>query len=599
MVPLLCLAVLCALQAPAAAPFEFELPEGYSPFAPREGRADSWAAARTVGGAQFVVDHFLLEHAGAFPGTVAEMRRQHFWTQDLQGREHRIEPWTGDWADEEAAGSDILFETETGSRALFERLLVLGDHLILASWEGPADARETGLEGLASFRVPPEWRPAPAEDFDEGRGLVPAAMLVPWEDRLEVTLDLSELGADALAVALRLVPRTPTGEPLLWELPRSPLVEVPAGSIEARPADGRLLVEPDADGSYRLGYRILLEAAEAEQLLGLGLYAQPNAVAFVDPGWLATPRPPAAPDGRPARWLPPAWELAVRLPVPYQAVSWADAGSEAFDEDSGSLEFAFPALPAGRGWPFLLVSRFREEEAAGRELWLRLGSPSSAFDGPARFLDLLSETLAEWLPAADEEWRLATWPASGSRALPGLVLLDELEGWLVEPVDAEWRGHSRRVGLARQIAVRPFGLQLRGAGSGAAFLESSLAEYTAWRLLESAGRTADAEALRRWWERREAEAGPLRQPLSTVPRSDLEGPQRLLSRGALVWLAIEQRAGRKTLDAVLNGFLERGTPWTTEDLRQALEAATSESWEPFFRRCVYGRELPETARRDE
>ena len=94
------------------------------------------------------------------------------------------------------------------------------------------------------------------------------------------------------------------------------------------------------------------------------------------------------------------------------------------------------------------------------------------------------------------------------------------------------------------------------------------------------------------WQRHDREAGQLPAPLSLLPRADLLGPQRLLGRGPLVWRAIAERAGDQAFHTALRRFLKRGGFWTTEGLRQALEQATGDSWEEFFRLHVYGRKAP-------
>ena len=81
-------------------------------------------------------------------------------------------------------------------------------------------------------------------------------------------------------------------------------------------------------------------------------------------------------------------------------------------------------------------------------------------------------------------------------------------------------------------------------------------------------------------------------PLSMMPPDDSYGARRLQSRGARVWQAIEKRAGRETLDALLDGVVAAGVPWSSEDLRTLLEARTEDDWEPFFRDHVYGRLTP-------
>jgi hypothetical protein len=80
-----------------------------------------------------------------------------------------------------------------------------------------------------------------------------------------------------------------------------------------------------------------------------------------------------------------------------------------------------------------------------------------------------------------------------------------------------------------------------------------------------------------------------------MPPEDSFGARRLQSRGALVWQAIETRAGREVLDALLDTALAAGKPWSTTALQAALEARTDGEWSDFFRDHVYGRLTPRTA----
>jgi aminopeptidase N len=59
-------------------------------------------------------------------------------------------------------------------------------------------------------------------------------------------------------------------------------------------------------------------------------------------------------------------------------------------------------------------------------------------------------------------------------------------------------------------------------------------------------------------------------------------------------MAIEHKAGRDKLDAVLNAAIRKRSWWTTEDLREALEDRTGQDWSTFFRDYVYGRAFPPT-----
>ena len=133
---------------------------------------------------------------------------------------------------------------------------------------------------------------------------------------------------------------------------------------------------------------------------------------------------------------------------------------------------------------------------------------------------------------------------------------------------------------------------LTGIGNGAVFLDASLSEYAAWRILESAGLLSEADAMRTFWKSNEDALGKLPLPLTLMPLGDLQGGRRLMTRGALVWLAIEKRAGRLVLDKILNSKLDGSGFWSTEDLRLALEKHCEDDWLPFFQAHVYGRKHP-------
>jgi hypothetical protein len=95
-----------------------------------------------------------------------------------------------------------------------------------------------------------------------------------------------------------------------------------------------------------------------------------------------------------------------------------------------------------------------------------------------------------------------------------------------------------------------------------------------------------------WWLARERQLPNLRIPLSLIPRGDLKGARRLLSRGALTWLAIEKKASRPVLDKILLSLAQHRPLWNTELLRGRLEIETKGKWQGFFANHIYGIQMP-------
>lgn len=556
--------------------FRLEVPPGYGPFGRGEGPGEAWRSSSESGAAQFLVETVALEAPGAVPEAVAADARRRRWDPLLRGSQPRFRSWAGSWAGRHAAGTEIEFRSGGAERAIVERFLVLDDRLVVGTWEGPAQEVSAARAALDTFQLPAAWIP-PSFATDPGRGLGPGATVLPPPGTLVVAVTLNPQAA-GFQVGLLFEP--------------NPALPWPDGPpVFLFPASAKGIHGPEAEegGGWRLRYEV--NWTREEEATAAGVYPAPQALAALDPGWLAIPLPPGGEETPEASRTPPAWRLEVAVPAHLAALSWSPPAEETISEELGLRRVVFRAMGPGQAWPFFLVGLFEPVEVSGLTLWQRRSARSLDPEGPLRFLDLLGRALQDWLPGAAAPWAVATFPLPGDRHLPGLVALAEGQEWLRSPLDAPWwRGGTRRAGLAERMAARAFGLRLRGAGTGAPFLEASLAQYGAWRLLQACGRTEEAEALHRAWRQSEETAGPLPRPLSLLPRADVQGAQRLLTRGPLVWRAIEEQAGRAVLDALLRNRVQAGGIWTTEDLRADLERVTGRDWSPFFERHLYGRE---------
>ncbi len=578
MLPALLLATLLFPPAQAeGVPFHMPLPPGYAPFHPLPDQPEAWESLREGGGGRFGIQRFEAQAANARPAAVAEQLRKQRWKPMLiQDPRHILDAWTGVWAGGPAAGSDILYHRKGVEVRIYERLRVIGKLLMVGDWEGPAEEAPAARRALEAFQPPADWLPASLPTIDAARGGGPQATILPEIGTIALRIDASAVSGDHLEIEADYHLSS-------WLAEQGPEIDF------LLPGSRRRRVPVDR-GHCRLTYSVELGTDSASENR-LGLYRAGYTLAGLDPGWLALPAQLA---GRPGLLLPPAWNLELEVPPFDRALSWAPARDEELSPDAKRRILRFPELEAGRAWPFFLIGQFSRHRIAGREVWLRSGSKAHSADAPVRFLDRLSTTARAWLPNARMDWALSSFPGAGDRMLPGLILLDENRNWLREPLDARWGLSTRRGGLAELIGARLFGLQLRGRGSAAPFLETSLAEYAAAELLRRSQEGGEAEALTQAWRTHEREIGPLEVPLSRLDESDLVGNQRLLGRGALLWEAIARRCGAEDFAAVLNHFLARSRPWSTEELRGALEERTGRSWESFFQRFLYGREaLPE------
>ncbi|MBL7008081.1 MAG: hypothetical protein ISR76_03725 [Planctomycetes bacterium] len=560
-------------------PFHLELPAGYGAFESSPEYPGWWLSRHQELPAAFTVRHELIAAAGADAGRLAEQRRRDYWTPGLSKVTARIEPWTGSLAGAPAAGSVIRTQAQDQDRIIVERFQVHLDHLIALTWEGGPDGYAQAQAVLDGFRPPPDWRPAPLE-LDSGRGGGPAPLASPGH--FQIVFDAATEKQDQqvwVTVLFQAAPWLAERGKLRWRIP---------GEAE--------LVELELDqGVCRIEYP-LVHGSDPHRAHELGLAMDRSSLATAQVSlWLAAPALDELLEHPERQVTPPSWQLEARVPAHVTALSAAPADSVSLDQEAGARVIQFPGVASGAGWPFVIMASLAREEVAGLTLMQRVGAKSRDADAPLRFLARVQRALEARLPAAAEgTWAVTSFPATGDRVLPGLLLLDEERGWLRQAIDQDWgqAGSTRRRGLAELVVSRAFGLRLRGSGSAAPFLETSLTAYLAQALLAELGFGDEAEAVAESWRQHDAAAGPLPAPLSLLPRTDLLGPQRLLGRGPLVWQAIERRAGRKRLDAVLSGYLKRGGFWTTEELRAGLEGATGDSWEEFFRLHVYGRKAP-------
>jgi len=562
----------------AEPPFRFDLPAGYAAFTSPPEYPGWWIANHQGGAAAFTVRHQLIEAAGAQADRLAEQRRRDYWTPSLAQLAATIDPWSGSLGGAPAAGNVVRFSVQEQERVVVERFQIHLDHLIALTWEGAPEGFERAKQSLDAFVPPPAWRPAPLElDVGRGGGLEP--LRSPGHFQITFDAATKEPGRQVwVTVLFQAAPWLAERGSLRWRVPGEPE-----------------LVELELDqGACKLEYPLVHEAdPHKAHELGMAMDRASLATAQVS-RWLAAPVLDELAEQPGRAVTPPSWQLDAWVPAHTSALSAEMAESTRLDKEAMAKLFRFPLVESGRGWPFVVMAPLSRTEIAGLSLFKRTGAKSRDADAPVRMLARLQAALQHRFPEASGDWVVTSFPETGDRVLPGLLLLDEERGWLRQAVDQSWgaEGATRRSGLAELVVSRAFGLQLRGSGSAAPFLEASLAAYLGQVLLADLGYEDEAAALLAGWQRHDREAGQLPAPLSLLPRADLLGPQRLLGRGPLVWRAIAERAGDQAFHTALRRFLKRGGFWTTEGLRQALEQATGDSWEEFFRLHVYGRKAP-------
>lgn len=561
--------LLGAVAQQATAPFDFELPDGYPAFQAvdtPDGRA--WVALHPDGDAQFELRHFLLASPGARADLVAENLRKERWEPLMRDYGHDIVPWEGAWGGLPAAGHRIDFVLGERARVLVQRIAVDHDHLVIATWEGGNDRSAQALTALNAFTIPSAWRSEAAPRIDEDHGIGPHAEAPPVIGHIRARVDARDPVFRTVDFRLRFEPAD--DEPVRvggWRLP-----------------PGAELVEESPDAVH---YRVSLWAEDGSMTPQAGLLPGPSCLSGTGVTWLAMPAAYATEDGRYA-----APDLTLEMLVPPHLMALTDVPAAERERLEDAQRFVFARRPGGGSWPIFVVGQYEFEEVAEHVVALRRSAESPSFRRPVRFLAELTRAAATWLPAADTAWSALTFPGAGDLVLDDLLVFDEANRWFRDPLEASWLDGTRRTGLARKIGYQVFGRQLAGRGHGAVFLEGSLSEYAAWRLLEATGRSDEADAMLAFWIDNEQQQGELPRPLTRMPREDLAGARRLMSRGGLVWKAIEARAGRDKLDAVLRARVDGGGTWTTEDLRADLERVTEKDWLDWFRRHVYGRMLP-------
>ncbi len=565
------LLLVSALQTPAP-PFELPLPEGYLAFEQADPTIQSWVSRRGDDLGLFKVERFIITAPGANQdATAAEVTA--FWQRRLADVESSVQPWTGDWLQRPAAGAEIRYTKVGKSIGVLERMLLIDTYLIHALWEGPEGQKPAARQALHALTVPADWFPQPPPETDIYRGIGEHGVPDAFPGSLRLHVDLSGMDSQQVMVV-----------DVIWDAPEGMTTEgwvLPPAAQEMKSA------EP---GPLAVRYRLRIDDnAGAGSPYGMTRPAIGHGIAALNANWVAVPN--VLLEAK-AGYQPPAWTLRISYAANLHAFSFGE-DQRAFDEEAGLLQSTYPLFAAGSAWPFFLVSAVEARKEAGVTWFLRKDAKATAPETPIRGLIRLDEILRGWMPHAPERPHLTSYPGTGDRAMPGLLVLDENERWFEGPLDATRDGLTRRVWLARAVAAGTFGAGLRGIGSGAPILEGALSEYAAWRLLEKDW-AEDAAALRATWVEREKQMGALPMPLSMMPAQDAFGARRLQSRGPLVWQAIERKAGRAKLDAILDATLAAGQPWTTRDLKAALDEATGENWNHFFRDYVYGRLTPPT-----
>lgn len=554
----------------AEVPFQLDLPAGYSAFEATQPGTDVWMSSHSSGAANFEVHHYLLASPGAITELVADNLRKTRWVPLLVDVKHQITPWKGKWAAEDAAGSSIEYlHTEDSYRYLEQRLVVLDDHLIIVNWDGPLDRKQAAEKALASFKIPTAWRPAPAPEVDLDHGYRPAQKPPAPIGHFHIRIDASD----------------PSFDKVDFEITWKPADGVkPNGKTWRLPEGAELLDATETKVQYRIN---LFD--NARSFAPGGLIALASGMAGFGGTWMAMPTgyTPEA-----SSYAPPPHTLEVLCPGFLEPLSGTSASHSEVDQENVVRFTQFQPNLQPKAWPYFVLGMYEYKKVGNHAVAIRRTSKATRHEKTLTTLNRLQRSLQEWLPNAASHWSVTTFRGSGDIILPGMLIFDENNQWLAEPVDADWIDGNRRAGLARKLSSHVFGIQLHGIGHGAVFLHASLSEYAAWRILQAAGLAAEANAMVEFWQENERTLGELPRPLTLMPIADLQGAKRLMTRGAIVWQAMESKATRPKLDLVLNELLKTRSQWTTEDLRAALEKHTEQSWLPFFQAHIYGKKRP-------
>ncbi len=558
------------VQTPAVTPFQMELPAGYSAFQQPQPGGEVWSSVHEAGDASFEVHHYLLAAPGAITDLVADNLRKTRWLPMLVEVKHQMTPWKGKWATVDAAGTSIEYlHTEDSYRYLEQRLVVLDDHLIIVNWEGNIGRKQAGEMALNSFRIPDAWRPQPAPEVDLDRGFRPGQQQPDPIGHFHIRVDATDPAFHQVDFEVTWRPAdgvTPNGQQ--WRLPEG------ADLLEATPT--------------KVSYRIRLFDQPSLAPPG-GLIALASGMSGFGGAWLALPTgfEPTA-----TRYAPPPHTLEILCPAFLEPLSGTSASKSTVNEETVVRYTQFQPNLDPTVWPYFVLGMYEYKKVGDHAAAIRKTSKASRYEKTLTALIRLQRGLSEWLPNATSHWSVTTFRGCGDLILPGMLVFDENNQWLADPVDADWIDGNRRAGLARKLSSHVFGRQLSGVGHGSVFLDASLAEYAAWRILQSSGLANEADTMVEFWLRNEKALDVLPRPLTLMPFADLQGAKRLMTRGALVWQAIEEKATRPKLDQALNALLKSNSKWTTEDLRKALDQHTNQSWLPFFQAHVYGKKRP-------
>ncbi|MCP4094067.1 MAG: hypothetical protein GY747_11520 [Planctomycetes bacterium] len=578
MLGILSLTLLAWAQQPVAAPFEMSLPVGFNEFTQTDNGQSSgvevWVASRKDGQANFQVMHQWLGSVGAIAESVAVTQREGQWLPLLGQREHTMDAWTGTLDTLEGAGTEIRYNQGPTPMMIIERIAIEGDSMTVLLWEGLAAADEDARKTLDSFVMPQAWISTPPPEVDIYRGLGPNGTALPFPGSFQINASVvSEENSDDLRLEIDLtyvpdVTPVANGE-FLWQLP---------------PGARALPVDEDLGGRRTL-YSLPITGQGDHGLIRISR----DSFSALDALWLAVP---SFLTESKAGYQPPAWTLEVIHPPHVLSLGPVQEAVQ-FSERLGKRITSFKKVDAGLAWPYFLVGSYKREQTKGLNWHLRLDSKAKLTHDSVQELVRLRGVLDQWLPGASKDWTVTSYNFTGDRVLPNLLVLDEDKQWFQAPVDAKLQDLSRRVTLARLLCQERFGTRLQGLGTAKQFLDASLAEYATWRLLQQSDNQRDAEELLAWWNAREQLLGNLPMPLSLLDTSDLFGAQRLLSFGPLVWVSIEQKLGRESMDAMLQGLLTSPRRWSTLDLEELLKKRQPDvDWATFLRKHVYGRNLP-------
>lgn len=301
-----------------------------------------------------------------------------------------------------------------------------------------------------------------------------------------------------------------------------------------------------------------------------------------------------------------SYELAVTVPASYATGASGVRVAETLNPD-GTKTVRYRAAPvtdvAWTAWPdFAVVDR--TVEAAGATVELELLLPPSELPAAERHLaaaQLALDRYGRWFgPYPWPKLTIVVPPpgadAAGGMEYPQLVTTTRAPDL---PLGLASGLHLLEIVTAHEIAHQWFPMQVQSNEAREAWLDEGLAEYASTRLLRERygeGRTLldlpfgrlGLDAIHRASFLMHATREPLAQPSWRLTPAAYAAT--VYAKGSLVLLTLERTLGSERFTRALRGYVDRwrwGHP-TSADLQAALEAATGQPLDEFFRAFVEG-----------